>query len=39
MYEYWLNNFDFNEHKMQYEKIENFINSNNYVLVNKINYT
>jgi hypothetical protein len=35
IYHYWLEKFDFNSHNKRYSKIEEFINSNNYVMINK----
>ena len=35
IYNYWLNNFEFIGHKKKYINIKKFINSNEYVMVNK----
>jgi hypothetical protein len=33
-YKYWIENFDLKAHKEKYQKIEKFVDSKNYVLVN-----
>jgi hypothetical protein len=35
IYNYWINNFDLVEHKKKYSKIKKFINSSDYLMVNK----
>ena len=35
MYQYWVNNFDINLHDLKYNSIKKFVDSGNYILVNK----
>ena len=35
MYVFFVKNFDLNSHKKRYEKIKTFVNSNNYIMINK----
>ena len=37
MYQHWIKDFDLEEHLKIYKKVKKFINSNEYVMVNKQN--